>query len=284
MDGRLNDRRAEIYTYESENIVYGLSWSVSTHLAFCILLSSDHTRILLACFIHLIHKFFLKLPENNRSGLTSLLGCRTGVTGNFDWQWGASSRSMTTTLKSLHVRHVTSCSWVPWLFFPCLLSEADYPGQAFQGCMKGSCERSSRRDAACTYTTGSASCAVDDASCKFTSDGQLAFQHPYPPTKIMFMPDKEGAQPDLLATTGDYLRIWQLKESGTQLIKLLNNVGLPTSPVFAALWFQSQHILALSVHAHQNAMLQANSCASTLTFMRTGLVMHNTTLQYLYES
>ncbi len=68
--------------------------------------------------------------------------------------------------------------------------------------------------------------AVDDASCKFVSDPQLAFQHPYPATKIMFMPDKEGAQPDLLATTGDYLRIWQLKEGGTQLIKLLNNVSL----------------------------------------------------------
>lgn len=42
MDGRLNDRRAEIYTYESENIVYGLSWSVSTHFKYCIVLSSDH--------------------------------------------------------------------------------------------------------------------------------------------------------------------------------------------------------------------------------------------------
>ncbi len=47
--------------------------------------------------------------------------------------------------------------------------------------------------------------AVDDATCKFTSDPQLLFQHPYPATKIMFMPDREGAQPDLLATTGAYL-------------------------------------------------------------------------------
>jgi len=29
MDHKIGDRRAEIYTYESENIVYGLSWSVS---------------------------------------------------------------------------------------------------------------------------------------------------------------------------------------------------------------------------------------------------------------
>jgi WD repeat-containing protein 68 len=84
---------------------------------------------------------------------------------------------------------------------------------------------------------------VDDASCKFASDPQLAFQHPYPATKIMFMPDKEGAQPDLLATTGDYLRIWQLKESGTQLVKLLNNVRLLTSA------FLSTLLLSLLLHA-----------------------------------
>lgn len=46
---------------------------------------------------------------------------------------------------------------------------------------------------------------MDDATCKFTSDPQLLFQHPYPATKIMFMPDREGAQPDLLATTGAVL-------------------------------------------------------------------------------
>ena len=69
--------------------------------------------------------------------------------------------------------------------------------------------------------------AVDDATCKFAADGALAFQHPYPATKIMFMPDKEGAQPDLLATTGDFLRIWQLGDDGVQLVKLLNNVRAP---------------------------------------------------------
>ena len=29
MDGKIGDRKAEIYTYESDNVVYGLSWSVS---------------------------------------------------------------------------------------------------------------------------------------------------------------------------------------------------------------------------------------------------------------
>ena len=67
---------------------------------------------------------------------------------------------------------------------------------------------------------------VDDETGKFSSDPKLTFQHPYPPTKIMFVPDKEGAQPDLLATTGDYLRIWKVTEDGVQLNKLLNNVRL----------------------------------------------------------
>ena len=67
--------------------------------------------------------------------------------------------------------------------------------------------------------------AVDDETGKFSSDSQLQFQHPYPPTKIMFIPDKECNCPDLVATTGDYLRIWQLTEEGTTLQKLLNNVS-----------------------------------------------------------
>ena len=66
--------------------------------------------------------------------------------------------------------------------------------------------------------------AVDDETGKFSSDPKLTFQHPYPPTKIMFIPDKENSRPDLLATTGDFLRIWQVSDDGVQLHKLLNNV------------------------------------------------------------
>lgn len=65
---------------------------------------------------------------------------------------------------------------------------------------------------------------MDDETGKFSSDPTLTFQHPYPATKLMFIPDKDCMHPDLLATTGDYLRIWQVKEDGTELLKLLNNV------------------------------------------------------------
>lgn len=36
------------------------------------------------------------------------------------------------------------------------------------------------------------------------------FDHPYPTTKIMWIPDTKGIYPDLLATSGDYLRIWRV--------------------------------------------------------------------------
>uniref|UniRef100_A0A8C8EPD3 DDB1-and CUL4-associated factor 7 n=1 Tax=Oncorhynchus tshawytscha TaxID=74940 RepID=A0A8C8EPD3_ONCTS len=49
------------------------------------------------------------------------------------------------------------------------------------------------------------------------------FDHPYPTTKIMWIPDSKGVYPDLLATSGDYLRIWRVSETETRLECLLNN-------------------------------------------------------------
>uniref|UniRef100_A0A1B6M5H7 DDB1- and CUL4-associated factor 7 n=1 Tax=Graphocephala atropunctata TaxID=36148 RepID=A0A1B6M5H7_9HEMI len=49
------------------------------------------------------------------------------------------------------------------------------------------------------------------------------FDHPYPTTKIMWIPDGKGLFPDLLSTSGDYLRIWQAGEGETKLHCVLNN-------------------------------------------------------------
>ncbi|KAG0533204.1 hypothetical protein BDA96_04G172600 [Sorghum bicolor] len=38
----------------------------------------------------------------------------------------------------------------------------------------------------------------------------LTFDHQYPPTKTMFMPDPHALRPDLLATSADHLRIWRI--------------------------------------------------------------------------
>ena len=67
------------------------------------------------------------------------------------------------------------------------------------------------------------------------------FQHPYPTTKIMWAPESHPM--DHLATTGDYLRLWESREDGTIKQKcMLNNVravsagpvaGVPTCPRLA---------------------------------------------------
>ncbi|CAM9684124.1 unnamed protein product, partial [Ectocarpus sp. 13 AM-2016] len=65
---------------------------------------------------------------------------------------------------------------------------------------------------------------VQRTETSFVRTGEL--EHPYPPTKIMWSPDKSLNSPDLLATTGDYLRLWSVDEQepgGVKLHSLLNN-------------------------------------------------------------
>ncbi|CAM9629244.1 unnamed protein product, partial [Choristocarpus tenellus] len=59
----------------------------------------------------------------------------------------------------------------------------------------------------------------------FVRTGEL--DHPYPPTKIMWSPDKAQGSTDLMATTGDYLRVWRVSDDEPGRVKLqalLNNV------------------------------------------------------------
>jgi len=63
---------------------------------------------------------------------------------------------------------------------------------------------------------------LDEETHKFVDIG--GFDHPYPTTKIMWIPDPIGARRDLLATTGDYLRLWQITDNkSVRLECLLNN-------------------------------------------------------------
>ena len=61
---------------------------------------------------------------------------------------------------------------------------------------------------------------------------QCEFDHPYPPTKVMWAPQKHYSSPgatDLLATTGDYLRLWTpttdplTGDSKVEMKAILNN-------------------------------------------------------------
>ena len=51
---------------------------------------------------------------------------------------------------------------------------------------------------------------LDEETHQFVDNG--GFEHPYPTTKIMWMPESHGSR-DLLATTGDYLRLWNVMDN-----------------------------------------------------------------------
>ena len=69
--------------------------------------------------------------------------------------------------------------------------------------------------------------AVNEQTGQFESKPNLTFKHDYPATKIMFIPDKECNHPDILATCGDYLRLWKIGEDEeVTLQKMLNNVSM----------------------------------------------------------
>ena len=49
-------------------------------------------------------------------------------------------------------------------------------------------------------------------------------EHPFPPTKVMWMPYQNSDKPDLFATTGDFLRIWEWKKGSVISKSVLNSV------------------------------------------------------------
>lgn len=65
--------------------------------------------------------------------------------------------------------------------------------------------------------------AMDESRSSLRGAPALSFSHPYPPTKLAFIPDRDASRPDLLASSGDHLRLWRIGEDGVTLEKLLNN-------------------------------------------------------------
>ncbi|KAF5181497.1 Transparent testa glabra [Thalictrum thalictroides] len=65
--------------------------------------------------------------------------------------------------------------------------------------------------------------SFDEETSTFGTHPDLSFDHPYPPTKLMFHP-KPQSSPDLLASSGDFLRLWEIKDNSSIEQKLaLNN-------------------------------------------------------------
>lgn len=56
----------------------------------------------------------------------------------------------------------------------------------------------------------------------YTTDPNLVFDHPYAPTNIMFFPSEDNSNPDIIATSGDYLRLWEIQSDRIELKSLLS--------------------------------------------------------------
>nr|AMQ26245.1 transparent testa glabra 1 [Cistus creticus] len=65
--------------------------------------------------------------------------------------------------------------------------------------------------------------SFDPESLSIKSHPNLSIEHPYPPTKLMFHPNRKSSTSDLLASSGDYLRLWEVRESSIEPLSVLNN-------------------------------------------------------------
>ncbi|KAI3417847.1 WD_REPEATS_REGION domain-containing protein [Psidium guajava] len=66
--------------------------------------------------------------------------------------------------------------------------------------------------------------SFDPDSLSIKTHPGLSFDHPYPPTKLMFRPTSSNpSKSDLLASSGDYLRLWEVQENSIEPVAVLNN-------------------------------------------------------------
>jgi hypothetical protein len=88
---------------------------------------------------------------------------------------------------------------------------------------------------------------------------QCEFEHPYPATKVMWAPAKHnlGGTTDLLATTGDYLRLWSTSIDGSdnkvEMKAHLNNnkhTGRIENQIMLTLHILKIQLVRLSVSIH----------------------------------
>jgi WD repeat-containing protein 68 len=55
----------------------------------------------------------------------------------------------------------------------------------------------------------------DDPNQDFTC--AMKFDHSFPATKLLWLPSKSSSHPDLMATSSDYLRLWQVDEENNRV-------------------------------------------------------------------
>lgn len=103
----------------------------------------------------------------------------------------------------------------PWTIFAMAVSNRPGPEFAFRFAVGSFVEE---------YTNKIQIIQLDDEKNEFVLKGSI--DHPYPATKILWAPElfASSSSKDLFATTGDYLRLWQVNADGeTKLEAWLNN-------------------------------------------------------------
>ncbi|XP_031269177.1 protein TRANSPARENT TESTA GLABRA 1 [Pistacia vera] len=65
--------------------------------------------------------------------------------------------------------------------------------------------------------------SFDPETLSIKTHPSLSFDHPYPPTKLMFQPNSAIKSSDLLASSGDFLRLWEVRDSSIEPVTVLNN-------------------------------------------------------------
>ena len=104
--------------------------------------------------------------------------------------------------------------------------------------------------AVASYNTDSMNNQVDIIDLGFDKNGHDGFKkinefkHEFPPTKVMWIPDVEGTRKDILATTAEYLRIWEHQEETNTYKehKILRNVS--DNPLPSNFFYRSTLITA----------------------------------------
>ncbi|EEF31490.1 protein TRANSPARENT TESTA GLABRA 1 [Ricinus communis] len=67
--------------------------------------------------------------------------------------------------------------------------------------------------------------SLNTETLSFKTHPSVSFDHPYPPTKLMFHPASSlrKSSSDLLASSGDYLRLWEIRGDVVEPLSVLNN-------------------------------------------------------------
>ena len=192
------ERRAEIYTYEAQWLIYAMGWSV--RVAMPIAPTGGATLRDLHSTIPAPHSFatparFFARDRSSRS---------VRFLSSPPPRLASDDRLLSDPPSRRRARHRS----------PPRSPSSGSPRQAVS-CRRGFIRRAVQQQGGHRESRRGRGCVPG---------GTDTLVHaPVPCTKILFIPDKECTKDDLIATTGDYLRIWNIKDEGVSQVAAEHN-------------------------------------------------------------